>query len=307
MTGPAQIAQPIDIDSFNAENIKKTFYEKGYIHIPNVLSKDDVNSLRLDLLTIFNRRAEQGESSHKTSAKKQYRDIIADFFPQYPELFEQIFLQSSVLKNIQILLDNKFVLLPETSAMRDYFNTLHTDTTEAEMRGCSLPRDPDFLMLTAAIYLQDNTAEAGGGMYFVPGSHNKPDSCIPVRLRKQVYDNSKWRQKLNKLFGYRLYDFDRLLNEHPEGEDLVTKAGDMIIFDSRAVHRSSFARDRQWLPDGNKLALFAHFMRNNQILPEYLNYLYTKTTDKNDYQYLQGTRDISALKSLCATHGFEVY
>jgi ectoine hydroxylase-related dioxygenase (phytanoyl-CoA dioxygenase family) len=280
--------------------LQEQLSSNGYVVIEKALTVQTVQELRQFLTQQLD--AQSANKSVK-SQHKQYRTLIGDFFLKCPQIFEQIYCNEKMLPVLRTLLGDNFVLMPGTSAMRDYFNTLHTDTTEQELMGCTFTRDSDYQFLMAGVYLQDNSEEKGGGMFLVPGSHRLPDPMIKIRRDKEAYEQNRFKKTVDKLFGYKLYNFERRLNEHPAGIDLRTKAGDIILFDARIVHRSSFAEQKDWVPDGSKLAIFSHFMRNNRHVENHINNL--KANLKPEYDYLRQPRDIAPLAAICRQHGFE--
>ena len=280
-------------------SLQNQLQDKGYVIVKEAISQQTVSDLRQFLLERFDPQVLQ----NNTSGYKKYRAFLSDFFQKYPDLFEKIYCNEKVLSVLRALLGNDFVLMPGSNGMRDYFNTLHTDTTEQELNGCTFTREPDYQFVMAGLYLQNNSVEKGGGMFLVPGSHRFPDPMIQIRRDKDAYDQSGIKKGLDKLFGYKLYNFERRLNEHPDGFDLMTTAGDLILFDARVIHRSSVAHQKGWVPDGSKLAIFSHFMRNNQHVANHINDL--KANPKAEYDYLRQGRDISALREVCHRYGFE--
>jgi hypothetical protein len=102
-------------------------------------------------------------------------------------------------------------------------NTPHLDC-QAEYRflkNCDHLLDPNFFFAKIGVYLQDNTAETGGGIDIYEGGHRWVGNGIFFRY--QFY--KRW---LRPFMGRRMKRMD-------------TKAGDVLIFDCRLPHRSTTA------------------------------------------------------------------
>lgn len=292
--------------------LKLQFQRDGYLVVKQAFSQQKIEELRTRLLDIFEKkRLLKGEdSSSGLAERKKYRAIIPFAYDYYPEILE-VLGQEDVLKALKILLGDPFVVVPECTLMRDYFNTLHTDLTRFERKGYTSHLKPDWLKLTMVLYLQDNTPELGGGMYVVPGTHNQPDPQVKLREQLEKYEKSPWRKKLNKLSGNRLFNYQAQLNDHPDGFDVYTKAGDLVIFNSRLLHRSSFPQDRSRIPQGEKLGLFYAAMNNCPHVDEFVDYQLKSEAELAEDKamrelLLQGGRDMTVQNEIGQRYGFIV-
>jgi len=116
-----------------------------------------------------------------------------------------------------------------------------------------------FIVIEIGIYLQDND-EFGGGLRLVPETHRLPDPYVGLLKKKhatrKAVDSSLVKRTLKTLSRGRLYGWrDREFETVPGEIDIPTKAGDVIIWDVRIVHRASPNKlGREGIP-GGKIAV----------------------------------------------------
>lgn len=274
------------------------FERNGYVLLPQVISPERVVEVRRRLLEECARRKEQG-----LNPNKGLKDVLFDVYARYPDLLDTL-CNPQTLDALKRILGSSFIVPPDTSALREYYGTLHTDTTGNEQLGWMFHKDPAFRIVTTGLYLQDQTPEYGGGLLVVPGSHKRPDPYVKVVARNARLKKSKWLKRLRKWSGNYLFNYDRQLNEHPEGVELSIKAGDCVIFDMRIFHRATHPASTLPAPDGGKFAIYSRCSANNVIAKTYVDYMYTKLAERG-YDYLLQPRNLEALREAGQTHGFE--
>ncbi len=120
--------------------------------------------------------------------------------PEVAALYEH----EPFLNAFRSLFGEDFVLLPEQTALGHYFGLWHRDTAESEHAGRTYHFDADFNMGTAAIYMRDQHPEYAGGLDLLPRTSSTPN----------------WQ------------DAD-------EWVTVPTRAGDMLVFDTRLVHKAT--------------------------------------------------------------------
>jgi len=244
------------------------FDELGYVLVRDVIDSETVQSLRTLMLAEFEK--------HKTNVLP---DAVL-FYPQYIDLLERPKLRDA----LQTILGKPFVVPPHSSAEHHRFGLFHSDTTGAEMNGETFHKDPQFRMVTCAIYLQDNN-EYGGGLRLVGSTHRQPDQYVELTRAKaefrKTFRNSRARQIVKRLSRGRIFDWDRPFREHPEQIDVPTRAGDALIWDMRLYHMAS--PQRQATPPGQatKIAIFFTAGANNDITTvAYMKYVTSMPTNE---------------------------
>ncbi len=211
------------------ENLHKSFVRQGYVMLRGVLSQEEVAEIRASLPAHFEkltRKPKRYLQARECLEIPQIYRLMAH--PRIVEACRQIFGSSLVYVNDLVVQRN---VLP---TMED---TPHLDC-QAEYRfldRCDHLLDPKFLFAKIGIYLQDNTAETGGGIDVYEGGHRLVGNGIYFRYR--IY--KRWLRPF--------------MARHMTRMD--TKAGDVLIFDCRLPHRSTFARglclaDYTQSPDG---------------------------------------------------------
>lgn len=214
------------------------FQRDGFTVVPNAISPEQVASLREYLIGSF-----EQESTFKSDTPYLRADLCA----RHPET-RFLLAQPALVQSLKALLGDDFAYLPEMAAHSSFFSTWHKDTQSQEAAGHEFQWSDDYLMVEAAIYLQDNN-EKGGGLEVVPGSHR-----IPAKTRLE-----RARQWLRRKRPY----------------SIPSKAGDLILFDFRIDHRAS--RPKRGVKQGTgkdrKLAIFFACSRDNQHIRSYMDFL----------------------------------
>ncbi len=83
--------------------------------------------------------------------------------------------------------------------------------------------DPDFRHLQAVVYLQDNEPGAGGGLDVVAGSHNWARDGVVPEIGSAATGP----------------DHSPLFDRYGTGSAVDSRAGDLLVFDGRLLHRGS--------------------------------------------------------------------
>lgn len=280
--------------------LAQQFEKDGYILLSQVISPERVQEVRSQLLALYDHRKGQG-----LNPNKGLKDVLFDVYVQHPDLLDTL-CNPPTMGALHRILGANFIIPPDTSALREYYGTLHTDTTGSEQLGWMFHKKPDFRTVTVGLYLQDQTDEFAGGLFVVPGSHKRPDPYVKIVAQNSLLKKSKWRKKLRKLSGDLLFNYDRQLTEHPEGIALPIKAGDCVIFDMRIFHRATHPTSKALAPNGGKLAIYSRCSTNNALAWSYMNYMFTHLPERG-YDYLLKRRDLSALRAAGQTYDFQAF
>ncbi|MEM0951314.1 MAG: phytanoyl-CoA dioxygenase family protein [Cyanobacteria bacterium P01_H01_bin.74] len=273
------------------------FNRSGYCVVPGVISCGRALEIREALAQLFQQDA--SADTPLAGIKRDgpnYKGIIDDVYVHYPEFYDT-FCNAQLTEALTAILGQNFILMPDSSAHWEYFNWLHTDTTTQEISGETYPRHPDYKMVTVGLYLQDNDSVYGGGLHVVPGSHLEPDPYIALRQKKKKAEKSKLNRWLKPWSLGKLHAIDQAFKYHPKGIDIPSKAGDVVIFDMRLIHRSSYTHAAQQSPL-EKFAFFSRASANNPIAADYEIYL------KNNYSYFSASRSVATLQAIADTSAF---
>jgi ectoine hydroxylase-related dioxygenase (phytanoyl-CoA dioxygenase family) len=258
----------VTLSTYDAEaeldnSLNKTFERDGYVVIEGALSRERADVLRRALI----------ERSATLSGDGPHTQVVLDSYIAFPDSIDTLANEKGILA-LKALLGDDFVVLPDSSITVDRWNVLHTDTSSWEMAGMYIHRDPGFRMVTVGLYLQD-AEEGAGGLYVVPGSHLRGDPTTTLRRK----NSSIWSRAKQKLLGGKsLTQQLEALPENVDGVNIPSKAGDMIVFDMRMLHRSQSpdAAVRP-APSGGRIAFFSRCVRNNpDHIRSYIDYMKQK-------------------------------
>jgi hypothetical protein len=249
-------------------NYRSLLQKQGYICIPNVLSTEEVRTAREILIKIF---AEKSEYEGDINQQAEIAKIYIDIFSRYKDL-RWILFNPKMLEVLRGALGEDFIFIPETAIHDSGFGGWHKDTSSQEIAGQTFHWDDDFLMVQVGIYLQDNTAEYGGGLDVIPKSHKLSD-----RYAKKVKPTIGEKLR-NKLFNL------KLVSNPYQAVTLPTKAGDMVVFNLKLDHKATHPKIKP-VPDKNrKLSIFMVCSVNNKHARAYTDYI----NSRPDYHYLKG-------------------
>lgn len=256
------------------------FANLGWAIIPDVLAPDEVHAIRAQIAARF---ADEAAGTN----------VVVDVFSRWHEL-RPVLLDERIQDVARHLLGENYVILAEQAAHRRGYVGWHRDTTSQERGGERFHREPGYLMVEFALYLQDNTPEYGGGLEVVSGSHRLEDvpideparpSRMPAVMAAAAF---KARRALNRDTGARA-----------DATWVPSKAGDLVVFDFRLLHRAS-PRSARIVPSGReKYAIFIAASRNNLHVDLYHRFLLTRP----DYDYLHGFRYPADLADAAALRG----
>lgn len=140
------------------------------------MSASEVATLHAELGRTFTRpAAKPGDFDKRGRLGSVRQDVIA----RKPSL-HWVLTHPPLLKALNSLLGDDFVFLPEMGAHCGGYGDWHKDTTAQERAGERFHWSTDYLLVEAAMYLQPNTSDYGGGLSVRPGSHNEPDRYLGV-------------------------------------------------------------------------------------------------------------------------------
>jgi len=268
----------------------KDFEEKGYVLVRDVIDAPTVKALRSLLLEEFRRKN---------------INVLNDGIFFYREIYD-VLKSPRLVSVLTELLGKPFVVPPHSSAMHDTFGAFHSDTTAVELEGYSFHKDKEYRMVTVAVYLQDNN-EYGGGIRLVPGTHRKPDQYVDLireknALRARV-QKSRLRRLIKRLSRDKLFNWNNLLEEHPDQVNVPSRAGDAVIWDMRLAHRASPAQVEGSQHEGGKIGIFFTAGANNAITTKaYMQFVNTLPANA----HLQKTRTSGHVSAPPSTADFLV-
>lgn len=251
---------------------RASFERDGFVIVPAVLSSEQVLELRRALGALFATRSSfEGDIDRDlaTGTGGNTGCIRFDVCARYPEL-RWLLTHPPLVGALRGLLGDDFLYLPEMSAHYRGFGHWHKDTTSQERAGERFHWEPDYLMVEAALYLQANCPEYGGGLDVVPGSHRQPDTYLNA-VDRTVFDRARTKLKTWGLLGAK------------KAYSIPSKPGDLVIFDFRLDHRATWPSARQIPADREKLALFFACSRNDRHARRYVEYI----ASRPDYVYLR--------------------
>ncbi len=251
------------------------FREQGFLVVPGVLTRDQTAQLRAALDPEFDRPA-------ANRLPGDVDGLLFDPFSRHAAVRWLLF-HPPTLEILRSVLGDDFVVLREAVAQREQFGHWHKDTTSQEKAGLLFHYDDDFLMLEAAYYLQDQTAEYGGGLEVEPGSHrDRADRyahrSVPARV-------------LGRMFG------------GPPTPNTVTqiesREGDLVLFDFRVTHRATRGSAKSRPPGKEKIAIFQACSRNTPHVQQYTDFIGTRPA----YVYLHGFAWPTEVRELAEANG----
>ena len=150
---------------------KEQYRRDGYLLVPKVLSAEQVAWLR----SFFRPKLDLPPEQRFPTDTDHW---LVDIFCRYPEARWLCF-HEPTLQVLRSLLGEDFILFAfEGTVHFNWFGGWHKDTGSPERAGHTFFFDKDYEMLTVAYYLQDNSADYGGGLDVEPGTHRQPDLFI---------------------------------------------------------------------------------------------------------------------------------
>ena len=195
---------------------------------------------------------------------------VADFLAT-PELAQIPFLPS-VVAELRKQLGDDYVTIPEYTMQTDQFGGWHTDS--ANLGLVDFVYDPSWSQVQLAVYLQDNDAEYGGGLDVRPRGHEE----YLTALRHDGFFRRVLRRLRNKLI---------------PSYSIPSKAGDLVGFHFRLLHRAS-----QQLNSRRKFAIFWVAAKNTPEVQRYIAHLKSYQGGLGDFEYSQDTLGLIAEQRL---------
>jgi hypothetical protein len=260
---------------------KEQYSREGFLLVQNVLTAAEVAWLRAFFRPKFDSPRLPPDTHH----------WLLDIFGRYPEVRWLCF-HEPTLQIVRSLFGDDIVLLPDSTAHFNYFGGWHKDTGTFDRAGQPFFKDRDYEMWGLAYYLQDNTAEYGGGLDVEPGSHREPDDRIsrpPVFKKRSIFKRI-WQKTINRSARRKYWlaweEYARTGYAPSNAVSVPSLAGDLVIFDSRLNHHATpvhgIVPDSGWIRRGvlpvehEKLALFSAWSRDNHTARAYLNWNKTR-------------------------------
>jgi|SRR3954452_672519 ectoine hydroxylase-related dioxygenase (phytanoyl-CoA dioxygenase family) len=239
------------------DDLGAQFYRDGYCVAPEVLSASEVQQVRTSLAARFD-SDERGPADTKdelSTVVSRFREFA--FLKSHPRYLAAV---------RAIVGDGPAVLLGDGEAQDSKFGGWHKDTSGQEGAGHTFHRNPDYVMVTACLYLQDND-EYGGGIDLIPGSHHERDNymnpSLPRKLTRKVRSDAVEAE-----------------NRKRGVVTVPSKAGDLVMFDLRIDHRATqpTACAVSEIPEEHrKLVIFLPFSPKNEYAEEYQRYVLSRT------------------------------
>ena len=242
---------------------------QGYVVIPQVLSHEEVRKARNILTEIFSKKSNYEGDLYRSS--EEGGSVYVDIFSRYKEL-RWILFNPKFIEGLSSTLGRDFVVLPDAAMHDSQYGGWHKDTTSQERHGHTFHYEPDFQVVTTAIYLQDNSDEYGGGLEVVPYSHI--DKNDPFVTKSNLIDRIK-----KKLMNGRQHREAKFKNQF----SVPTKAGDMVIFNLRLTHRATHPTIKPVPAEHRKFALFIICSANNKHARTFTDYI----KGRPDYLHLK--------------------
>lgn len=237
----------------DAAALRSSYDQDGFVVVPQVLERNQHMALRAFLTERFQRPPH-------LRAPHDDEFFLFDLYSREPELRWLLF-HPPALAALRALLGGDVVVLRENLAQREQFGHWHKDTTNQERAGHRFHYEPDFRMLSIVYYLQDDTADRGGGLEVDPGSHRELTDRYTRHPRPGPAEPGP--------------------TSPASAARVPSRAGDMVVFDFRLTHRAS--RGATPRPPGpDKIGLFQTFSTASPHVDRYQDFIARRPA----YRYL---------------------
>lgn len=250
-------------------NYADSFDRDGYAHIPFIFSAEDIARLResADRVT-----ASPSDFPGDTDDHTRFGTSRGDIYARFPE-FQWILFHQPFIEALKALLGSPVVFIPEQPLHKNFYSNWHRDTSTPRRDKQDFYLRPGFRMAQVAIYLQDNSAQTGGGLDVVPGSHREVHQewleDIGTKIgQKFPLPFKRGRDRLTQLFTLP----SRLPGIFRRPLSLPIRSGDVAAFDLRIKHRATPNQLDSQAQKPTKYGLFLVCSSNNEIAHEYLHY-----------------------------------
>jgi hypothetical protein len=219
---------------------EESFYTNGFMVVPNVLSAEEIENLKLVCDNYL-------ASTHSSESEVPSSDFLKD-----QDLSNVVF-NDKVIEVTKKILGDGYTIYPNFVARLNRFTKWHIDNgfhSKYIPGDSSYLHKPTFRHAQCAIYLQENSDAGGGGLDVVPGTHlneipmdNKDKNDISLKTLMKVTANAI---------------------------SLKTNAGDLILFDGRLLHRGTQPKGLS----AKKYGIFWSTAKSDQVqVQSYLGYL----------------------------------
>lgn len=197
--------------------MRRQLLKLGYVHVPGVLSTQEVDYYRSYINDVLQKFTLPGMSSLRQSQNMRMKELAG------------LMLLPKIVRVLKELLGDPYVTIPDLKVDKNLFagcRNWHTDSASeydrSKKRLGAIPshlKKSDYTFLKCAIYLQGNSKEWGGGIEIIPRSHlfslwGDPFS-VPNYILRKIYTKMRMR-----IAPYRV----------------PIKGGDFLAFDSRLLH-----------------------------------------------------------------------
>lgn len=263
-------------------NTSDLLKQQGFVVLPQVLNSDEVKKARELMTEIFSTKSPYEGDLFRPS--DQGGSVYMDIFNRYPQLRFILFSQK-LRDGLASALGEDFLFLPDSGMHDSQYGSWHKDTTSQEKRGHKWQYEPDFQVVTCAIYLQDNSYEYGGGLDIVPDSHKETADRFAIKENPSLAERI-----VNKLKGGIKDPGEGLENVK---QTLMTKAGDAVVFNLRLTHRATQPMVRPVPLEHRKFSIFQICSANNKHATNFVNYI----KSRSEYIYLKDHNYDAALLS----------
>lgn len=217
------------------------YFREGFLHVPNVYPASTIDRIR----ELAAEKLKDG--SWYDEPRYANEGVTSDIYRTMPELVDLVFTEKYV-QVFKELFGEKMVILPEPALHRNRFYGWHKDSTFIDQQGEEYHWKDDFNAIMAAMYLQDNDPDLGGGISVVPRTHHTRDVFHKI-FKQNVAQRAV--AKVQKMLG--MHHFNKL-DSNKELTRVPTKKGDLVLLDLRCDHKGSTARIKP--KDFEKYALF---------------------------------------------------
>jgi len=242
------------------QDSKKSFFEKGFLVLPNFF---DVNEIK-SIINLQNRNHYRKDINNVTVFRKIIKPLSS--YKDYWSLLSN----KKILKTLKNLLDDKIVYLHNSHSViqknkKDIDINWHRDNA---CRVFGLGPDWDkkisFNVLRVAIYIPETNYSTGLGV--IPKTHK--DKKYICRILRNI------RTKLKRIYfsKYFRFFFDNIF-----GKNIYVQQGDCVIFMANLYHRS--------LPsNGTRRAIFLSYGTDNKHARNYLDYYFNQREDSDEFK-----------------------
>jgi hypothetical protein len=231
---------------------------QGFLRVPNVLTSEQVQSLRTFLSQKFSLPENQ-----RLPHDKDF--VLYNYWGRYPEL-RWLLYHEPIVHTFSSLLGKDYVMTSEVVVLYNIFGGWHKDSTSQEKANKAFHKDDHYAVYEVALYLQDNCDEYGGGLDVIPGTH---------------------RQFFDPYAGKKLALTDRISNKitrlTKSPISIPSKAGDLMIFHHRLSHRATQKKAKEVPPEHEKIGVFMAVGKKHESTSDYQRYIWSRP----DYNWLE--------------------